>query len=518
MDMVKTKEFLRKTLTVCNVCGSQLFPDSVFCEQCGSPVHQTQKTDNNLNFDIFTSPDWRDRWITICERRNDKKIGIIITDTSNCPESNSFLEVLSDYIFWVSKNCNVDYYLFDLKTQCISDDYDQIIDSLRIIRDAGKADYHLIIGDEQTIEPFVFDNYCADNDDEVVSDLPYMTLDSSNLFEGLEEISVGSFIQTGRIPAFYGNNFDLAVEYMINRMGVENESAKKEFGLSAEVWKSESKHVFSKFSSGTILESPPVNLDSVKLEDIIPSDARILYFNLHGSNQTEYWYGQIDYSYPKAAEPYSFDNMIPGYFIGVEACYGANYAERDEDSSILKRVMKKGCLAFLGSSAIAYGTTEEPGSAADIIVGSFLKSVSSGKTAGDAYIAGITDLLMQEVEDVEIKTLLEFALYGDPSTTVIQSKPRSGWSLDVPNLQINIPDIVSVSKTTFAKVDEKVQKTINDYVYAKYSLFSNAKPSTYTTSKGDYQSIFKKRIGGFYNFLKIYYDKNGKVRKECHSK
>lgn len=516
--MLNAKDNMRKNGPVCKVCGTQLFSDSVFCEQCGAPVNRKEKLDDNLCFDVFSSSDWENRWAEICGSRKNRKTGIIITNTRNCPDADSFLEVLNDYIFWVSKNCNVDYYLFDLRTQCVSDNYDQVIDALRIIRDAGKADYHLIVGDEQTIEPFVFDNYCADNDDEVVSDLPYMTLDSSNPFDGIEGINVDSFIQTGRIPAFSGDNFDLAVEYMINRMGIENESANKEFGLSAEVWKSESKHVFSEFSSETLLESPPVDLDSKKLEDTISPDARLLYFNLHGSNQTEYWYGQIGYSYPKAAEPYSFDNMIPGYFIGVEACYGAAFAERDEDSSILKRVLKNGCLAFLGSSAIAYGTSEEPGSAADIIVGSFLKSVSSGKTAGDAYIAGITDLLMQEVEDVEIKTLLEFALYGDPSTTVIQSKPRSGWSLDVPNLQINIPDIVSVSKTTFAKVDEKVQKTINDYVYAKYSLFSNAKPSTYTTSKGDYQSIFKKRIGGFDNFLKIYYDKNGIVRKECHSK
>ena len=66
---------------------------------------------------------------------------------------------------------------------------------------------------------------------------------------------------------------------------------------------------------------------------------------------------------------------------------------------------------MLGSSKIAYGTSNPPGSCADFVIGEFLKQIKNGVLAGDAHVFGIKRLVQEsyDFDDSEIKTVAEFS-------------------------------------------------------------------------------------------------------------
>lgn len=97
----------------------------------------------------------------------------------------------------------------------------------------------------------------------------------------------------------------------------------------------------------------------------IPAGTNVFLFNLHGSDQTEFWYGQRGSSYPEALDHTSFNGVAKPYFVAVEACYGAAYEERKTDGSVLLSAQGGKCISFLGSSRIAFGTPSAPGRSQD---------------------------------------------------------------------------------------------------------------------------------------------------------
>lgn len=525
----------------CEECGTYLEDNVRFCEECGTPiVQETDKNTNSLNSDIIEQKlvelideNWNNVYRDFVNNTN-KDLGIIITNLKklssqlNCSKE-ALLEVISSYISYCNKN-HVAYCFVDVDNQKISSSnstsVDNVVSILEKLCNISRPRYLFILGNEDVINVAVWKNHSGDSDKNVTSDLVYSTLVKSSPWEGCR-FSFDKNIRVGRLPSYDGESLEKFCSYFINTMQVYNSFDKLvSYGLSAKVWKSESDYEFKNISKSRTDSSPNVNKEIVEKQ--IPQDANILFFNLHGSNQTKYWYGQEYLTYPEAFEPKNLSIITKPFFLGVEACYGANYiGNNDEKNSIVIKAMQSGCVGFLGSSKIAYGTPSPTGSCADFVVGEFLKQIVNGKTSGDAYILGLKRLVKEtkSFSDAEIKTLAEFSLYGDPAQSINFTKNESkerksiiNFS-DKKNIFVELPDIQTAIKMNLTKIDEKINKIINEYVYNKFSSVKGVVPTTYRIEGKDlYQSIYSNERELIPKIIKIYFDKNGNIKKELESK
>jgi len=82
-------------------------------------------------------------------------------------------------------------------------------------------------------------------------------------------------------------------------------------------------------------------------------------------------------------------------------------------------------MAFVGSTAIAYGPPHPPSREADLLGKYFFQYVEKCIPFGDALKNAKIDFAKKMVrtqgflDDDDKKTLLEFQLYGDPSLTLL---------------------------------------------------------------------------------------------------
>lgn len=299
--------------------------------------------------------------------------------------------------------------------------------------------------------------------------------------------------------------------------------------MSALVWRRESDDEFSAISSNKVDVSPSVTQYNV--DGRIPSESNLFLFNLHGSDQTKYWYGQEGTDYPEAFSPENITHLSSSNFVGVEACYGAMYENnKNSASSNVLAALNNKTIALLGSSRIAYGTSCPPGSCADIVIGEFIKQIAKGETAGDAHIAGLKQLSKNSMNDSDIKTLCEFALYGDPSACTGKNKNiSSGKSFGFAShlgtfgakngsagFHVSMPDVHSAVRLSLAAVDVKITELINIHVYDSYENMRGIIPKTYVDSNTKmYQSVYEDSSK---NIVKIYFDSFGNIKKELSSK
>lgn len=506
----------------CEECGTELEPGARFCENCGTPVPQEEKHIAFENGVIVT---------------NLKKLS---SQLGTSPDSIN--KLLSEYIDF-SKQRGISYSLLNLENQ--NDlTVDKVIYALNQATLSSKIKYVFILGNEEIIPVTEYHNESGDSDEKVPSDLPYTVLDKTSPWSGIK-YAFDKMLRTGRLVSYNGESFEKFAAYFKNVMHYQNSfPAITSYSLSAKVWKNETDYEYKKISvpyNKACDSSPEVNVSTV--ENYIPKDANLLMFNLHGSNQTKFWYGQQEQEFPEAFEPKNIDALKAPFIIGVEACYGANYTGGfTEENSILVKALHKGCFSLLGSSRIAYGTSEPQGNNADFMIGEFLKQIKDGTSAGDAHVAGIKRVICdsKDFSDVEIKTIAEFNLFGDPSvsagsfaksqeesetsssSSTTSTSSSKSFGSNIPSLNVNMPDIRQAVRLSLAKVDSKIETAINTYVYEKYAFMKDSIPTTYRIEGKDlFQSIYstKGAKDGIINqTVRVYYDRNGTIKKEAESK
>ena len=103
----------------------------------------------------------------------------------------------------------------------------------------------------------------------------------------------------------------------------------------------------------------------------------------------------------------------------VECCYGAELYDSVTLSlplPICQRYLIQGAYGYFGSSTIAYGP-EEGNGAADLITQYFLLAMLDGASLGRAALLARQQFVQQtaELDPVDLKTLGQFNLLGDPS-------------------------------------------------------------------------------------------------------
>ena len=395
--------------------------------QYGAPQHYapaapaapaSQKYDGNYN--IFASPTWQGVWAE--KRANADKLGIVLTNTQGAMDTTAFTQALNSYIAHKAAR-GVQYYVLDIKDQLVRGlpalDIEEMTELLRDVYSVAVPEYVMIVGDSTVIPCAEWINVCNDSDETVPSDLAYITLYTGSPWDGVV-FDFENIPQIGRIPAKAENGFATAIRYFNNMMLFEGYNATKSFAYSALVWEQTSRVEFAHLRPD-LVTSPvytSANLGRVG------GEYNMVCFNLHGSDEGHAWYGQEGWDFPEAFNK----ELLPvngGYALLTEACYGARptYSE-----SIVVNALENNCIAFVGSSKIAFGCGDGSLCCADIIAQSFTKGFVNGMTAGKAFLSALSALNSPHYMcEEDIKTLAEFALYADPSVTLIAGAAKKAF-------------------------------------------------------------------------------------------
>jgi hypothetical protein len=161
--------------------------------------------------------------------------------------------------------------------------------------------------------------------------------------------------------------------------------------------------------------APPTNPSSTpKLETI----KKFAYVNLHGAQQTPYYYGQNGSTYPIAIEPTA--GNFAGCLMFIEACYGGYVLNRNKELSTPMMALYSNAVGTISSTTVAYGPSSAPPQAADLLAQCFYTRIIAGDTLGQALLTAKQDFATQTIKQFgslngsSRKSLLQFHLYGNP--------------------------------------------------------------------------------------------------------
>src|SRR5262245_12680838 len=190
------------------------------------------------------------------------------------------------------------------------------------------------------------------------------------------------------------------------------------FGLSAHCWrKSTALSLFNIFVNSDALTVAPPSGPTHPASRLAPLAH---FINCHGGMSDPAFYGEKGNSQPEALTSKTIAKKIKnGTVAAVECCYGAELYDSITLSlqmPICQRYLIEGAYGYFGSSKIAYGP-EEGNGAADLITQYFLMAVLNGASLGRAALLARQGFVQQtaELDPVDLKTLGQFNLLGDPS-------------------------------------------------------------------------------------------------------
>jgi len=296
------------------------------------------------------------------------------------------------------------FYTNKTRPEEIKKDFDEV--------EKENATSFLIIGGNDVIPFFQLKNPAGDDGDNIVySDNPYASKDDDYF---IPERSLG------RIPD--GNNADFLIKILENFKNFKNDRKRGKFGYTASEWIKASKEVYKEINGKILKISPPIKSNNIQNKWI--NKKKIYYFNLHGSEETKYWYGQKGENYPVAFSPENLDNVdCNNAVIFSEACYGGNIINKNVNEAICLKFIERNAICIAASTKIAYGPSEPPSTDADLLGKIFFKNIINKESFGNALMKAKVDFVVESskkgyLDASEKKTLIEFVLYGDPDLTI----------------------------------------------------------------------------------------------------
>ena len=490
----------------CEDCGSPLSPGMAFCENCGAKIDTEESAAPAPGSLIQAVKDSARPPLTQTGMSSPmpagSEQGIIYTNLkllcAQLPAEESAVRQLLDGFIADASARGISYTLMDVSPRFSGTG--TVAEHVAVIRgevEKSHAKYLLILGSSSVIPTMVWTNEAGDklSDKDVASDLPYSTLDTASPFGG-QRYDFDEVLRTGRLP-----NVSLATYFNSLKAGCGMAESVESFAMSTEDWKNETQDIYKNISAQDVLTSPECKRNDVT--SMIPAGTNVFLFNLHGSNWTEFWYGQRGSSYPEALAPTSFGGMAKPYFVTVEACYGAAYEGRKADKSVLLSALGGKCISFLGSSRIAFGSPSAPGCCADIICCEHLKGICSGMTAGDSLALARKTLMKDDADAETIKTLAEFSLYGDPSARLLGTGARKSFFASrtadksfAKGIRIPQPDVRRAVRTELCAVEKRISDAVEAAVYGKYPELAGCKAQFWrNANSGAVSAVFSKQQG-----------------------
>ncbi len=533
----------------CENCGSKLPADARFCENCGcvackEDITNTKSKNTPENYNIFSYDDWKKKYLEIFSENPQKRIGIILLNTSNCSDKSreELMDIISSFIDFKLEG-DVYYTVLDIYDQRVKKGWfdgspgnlSHTIKTLTEVYNVANPSYLMIIGDKDCIESAKWRNGTydpsgeGDPDKYIDSDLPYISLNTSSLFD---ETQHSLRIPVGRIPSSAETGFEEAKIYLKNLMALEDKyRTPSPACLSAEEWQSVSSLNFE-HSRLDLYPCPPYTFvddiyqPGVRTIDNI-NDYNLLCYNVHGSPEHNYWAsGNGTLAFSPRALP---NNSESGYVIATEACYGAKpIIDLSQEETILLGAIKNRCLGYVGSTQVAYGATDRglemgfPASCADILVGSFAKYVIEGYSLGIAYLKAILNLFLDSnsIDPEELKTAGSFALYGDPSIRFYSSGSAKSTNPKQALPHIAMPNVRAAVNMKLASVSQELAAKMGDFMSQFHGSAAKSTQMKYYSLAGHngYRAVCKSKnpkgsANGISNIVSVYFDSKGDPKR-----
>ena len=313
------------------------------------------------------------------------------------------------------------------------DDQAQVKAAVDSICKAYHPDYVLILGAPDIVPHQDLKNpaYDAQGDDDkiVPSDIPYAC---EAPFSNNPRKFLGPTRVVGRLPDLRGR---AEPAYLVSLLGTAarhktraRSDYQKYFSASAEVWKASTALSLTKIfgNSDAMATSPPKGPAWTTTQ----LGRRTHFINCHGSPSDPNFYGQRGESYPVAHSAKKLVRKIMnGTVIAVECCYGAELYDPSDagmQAGICSTYLGDGAYGYFGSATIAYGPSEGNGQA-DLICQYFIDEVLDGASLGAATLRARHRFAQNytHLDPVDLKTLLQFNLLGDPSIHAAAEVPHA---------------------------------------------------------------------------------------------
>ncbi len=277
-------------------------------------------------------------------------------------------------------------------------------------------------------------------------------------------------------------------------------------GIAADVWREPSRHILRNLHADAMLHlSPP--LTSGALNPRTMAGREVVYINLHGAAGMPHFYGQAANSWgaasalPIAVSPSHFTKgVVAGTIIVSEACYGAELLGRDVHNSIPLKALSEGALAFVGATVNAYGSANVPLLGADLLFDRLMHYLADGMTVGLALHFARLEFaqIMYErqgfLDDVDMKTLIEFSLLGDPWAAIkgSQLQPTISHTASSGSLQVltieRVPKVLRRMQLNESDISGDMLRRAKEVLH-KYIPHSATMPlSIVATTNPRYQS------------------------------
>lgn len=314
----------------------------------------------------------------------------------------------------------------------------------------------LLLGGDEVVPFHRLPNPIPDDDDVVLSDNPYASDDAG-------------YVLPQRIVARIPNGADASPQLLLRQLdrmleyhqtgtlrtaaaheksglfgqmlSARRNQAQRYAGYAAEIWSEPSREVLNALHTEATLETSPPLTDATFTPGQF-AGRRVIYLNLHGAAGLSGFYGQPNTIWPGAATrlPVALrpeqlvDLPLTGSLVLSEACYGAELAGRSVANSIPLRALFEGALAFVGATVNAYGTMTMPLAAADLLFQRMAIHLAHGLPLGvalhHARLEFAQTMYQRQgyLDDVDIKTLIEFLILGDPWALIARpSEQHNLW-------------------------------------------------------------------------------------------
>jgi hypothetical protein len=198
------------------------------------------------------------------------------------------------------------------------------------------------------------------------------------------------------------------------------------FALSTESWKSSTRTSARKiFGTQHGVRLSPTEGPAWSKADLA---GRLHFINCHGDTAKPEFYGEAEddeNDQPIAHLSTQLPKRVrPATIVAAECCYGAElYApRRNEPLPICSTYLAEGAWAFYGSTTVAYGPAEG-NNFADLMCVKFLQAILDGASLGRAALLAQQHYVAVGgyMEMIDLKTLAQFVLLGDPSIHPVRS-------------------------------------------------------------------------------------------------
>lgn len=286
-----------------------------------------------------------------------------------------------------------------------------------------RPDYLMILGAPDVVPHQDLNNPAfspkGDDDEQAWGDLPY-ACDTPYSRDPAQ--FVGPTRVVGRLPDLTGAKEPSYLLSLLKTAAVWRSRPAQDyapyFGLSADPWKGSTRRSLDNvFGNDTgLLLAPPKGpkYPAGQLRN------RMHFINCHGGPAAPEFYGQRGNKYPKSlTTAATAGTILEGTIAAVECCYGAQLYDSitlNIDMPICQSYLRQGTYGYLGSTTIAYGPADENG-AADLICQYMLLNVLEGASIGRAALMARQQFVERnaQMDPIDLKTLAQFCLYGDPS-------------------------------------------------------------------------------------------------------